>query len=521
MVQESQMRKWILLAALAMPCMAAAQTGFGSPQAAAPQKKIEIKDPNEANAFNNAMNANNDVSKAELLEKFVQQYPGSVVNINALEQLMAAYEKTNNVPKLIDSANRLLQADPNNLRALALVAYLQRQQAAASTKPDEIQKTLAEAARYAERGLQAEQSATKPDGVSDADFQSLKSSTSAIFNGVAGFAALQNKDYASAQTHLQASVDTNPTDLGDVYPLALAYLAGWPSPQVNTPPPTAVEGIWYLARASAIAAGADQKASILKYGHSLYTKYHGDDVAFPAWAPNSTYAANVYVVGGGKVGVGDSGGKSGKTVMPAFGSPADSAVAGPADTYIEKCTTPGKSGATPPAWCTTPHCVTQDGPLAWSNEGINTTWDAIAQQAAKKPKPPANFALKSRPTAGEEAAQMAEKSAKDMGFDEFEFIFTSGNQQAADKVWEQIKDKPIAFEAKVTEASATKLKLAASAEDGEKKPPVADVELTMVVPIPAKNIPKAGSTIDVSGTPVSKTDKPFMITMSKGALIKQ
>jgi hypothetical protein len=224
---------------------------------------------------------------------------------------------------------------------------------------------------------------------------------------------------------LQAAVDANPANLADVYPLAVAYLAGWPSPQVTTPPPTATSGIWYLVRAASIAPDANQKAGILKYGRSLYIKYHGGD----------------------------------------------------------------------------------DG------------WDALSQQAASSPKPPADFAIKPAPTPAEQAAKMAEKPAKDMTFDEFEFIFTSGNQAATDKVWEQIKDKPIAFEAKVQSASATKLTLSASAEDIDKNMP--DVELTMTAPIPAKNTPKVGGNTAVSGTPVSYTAKPFMMILTKGALVKQ
>ncbi|MGA3213790.1 MAG: hypothetical protein ABSD20_20985 [Terriglobales bacterium] len=511
------MRTWIVILVLAMSCSALAQ-GFGSAQAAAPAKKVEIKDPAEFTAYDNASKEPSDAAKAAAFEGFLTQYPNSVVKVSVLEQLMGAYEKTGNVPKLKETANRLLDVDQNSLRALALIAYLDRQ-TATSGKPEDMQKTLAEAVKYAERGLQAEQAATKPDGVSDADFQKLKTETSAIFNGVIGFAALQNKDFGSAQSHLQDAVNANPTNLADLYPLAIAYLAGWPSPQAATPPPTAAQGIWYLARAAAISPDATQKAGILKYGHSLYTKYHGDDLAYPAWAPNTNYTAGALVVGGGKVEGGNVAG--GKAVVPAFPGASSAAAPKENETYIEKCTTAGKSGATVPTWCGALHCSTQDGPVAWSNEGNNLTWDAITLQAAKGTKPSANFAIKSRPTPAEEAAKMAEKSVKEMGFDEFQFIFSNGSQEVVDKIWEQIKDKPIGFEAKVIDATATKLRLAASAEDIEKKPSsVADVEVTMVVPLTAKNKPAAGATVQLQGTPVSYTAKPFMITMTKGVLLK-
>ncbi|MGA3213731.1 MAG: hypothetical protein ABSD20_20690, partial [Terriglobales bacterium] len=344
------MRKLTLIFTLALAGAAMAQqpVGFGSTPAAAPQKRKEIKDPNEYNAYISATQERDEKMKAGLLEKFVQQYPNSVVKVDALEQLMAAAEKTNDVPMLMEAAHRVLESDANNLRALALLAYLKRQ-AVASAKPDEVKKTLAEAAEYAQRGLQAEQSAVKPDGVTDAEFQSLKTETSAIFNGVTGFAALQNKDYASAQQHLQEAVNANPNNLADLYPLAVAYLAGWPPAPAKqsttpsstgsparcsshdraalaaqaTPPASAVLGIWNLVRAASVSSDAGQKMSILGYGRFLFIKYHGDD------------------------------------------------------------------------------------------EG----WQALTELAAKHTAPPAGFTIRPRPTPAEQAAQMAEKPAKDMGFD--------------------------------------------------------------------------------------------------------
>jgi hypothetical protein len=84
-------------------------------------------------------------------------------------------------------------------------------------------------------------------------------------------------------------------------------------------------------------------------------------------------------------------------------------------------------------------------------------------------------------------------------------------------VWNDLKDKPIAFEATVINATPTKLFLAATADDIDKK--VADVTLTMVGTIPKTLIPKIGASTKVEGTPSSYTASPFMLTMSKGALL--
>ena len=82
-------------------------------------------------------------------------------------------------------------------------------------------------------------------------------------------AAYAAKDYAKAQQALRASVEVDPTNLRDVYPLALAYLAAGPTEKD-------VDGLFFIARASNLAQGAG-KAQIAKFGLSKYTKYHGSD----------------------------------------------------------------------------------------------------------------------------------------------------------------------------------------------------------------------------------------------------
>ena len=236
------------------------------PAASQPQQKKEIKDPAEYNAYVGAVQQTDPTAKVSGLEAFLAQYPNSVMKEDALELLMVAYQSANNQAKMIDTAQRILQVNPNNLRALALLSYIKRAQAEAG---QDAQKNLADGAQFADRGLQALQTAPKPDGTSDADFTKMKSQMSAIFNGTSGMAALQAKNYPVAQQRLRAAVDAEPNDLRNVYPLALADLTGTP--------PNTVEGLFFIARAANLAAGSSGQASIEGYGKSQYTKYHGSD----------------------------------------------------------------------------------------------------------------------------------------------------------------------------------------------------------------------------------------------------
>ena len=225
----------------------------------------EIKNPAEYNAYINAYQQQNPAQKAEAFEAFLQTYPSSVMKVQALELLMQAYGQAGNSQKAIDTATRLLQADPHNVRALALLAYSYR--AAASTGGPQMQDNLSKASQYGQQGLQALQTMTKPNGMSDADFTKLHNEMGAIFDGAIGFAALQAKDYATAQKSLQEAVSwESQPNIADLYPLATADLEAKPMNPA---------GFWFIVKAAGLAGGSSQQ--ILDYGKKKYIRYHGSE----------------------------------------------------------------------------------------------------------------------------------------------------------------------------------------------------------------------------------------------------
>jgi len=239
-------------------------------QPAQPQQKKEIKDQAEYNAYVGAIQQQDPAAKISGLEAFLTQYPNSVVKEDALEALMGAYQQTGNAAKMSDAANRLLQVNPNNVRALAVLAFYHRSLAQAG---QDAQNNLNLARQFGEKGLQALPNFPKPEGMKDPDFEKLKEQMSGIFSGAVGLAALQSKDYATATKDLKVAADLNPNDFSTVYPLALAYL--------QETPPDYLNGIWYGARAANIAPNPQMEQQIEKYVKSMYTKYHGSDEGWP------------------------------------------------------------------------------------------------------------------------------------------------------------------------------------------------------------------------------------------------
>ena len=235
-------------------------SGGGQSQAAP-----EIKDPAEYNAYVGAIQQQDPKAKLSALEAFLVQYPNSVMKTTALELLMNTYLQANDQAKVVETAKRLLTADSCNLRALALLTYLARQGVASGQNP---QQNLADLKLYSNKGLECVKTASKPAGLKDEEFDKLKKETTLIFNGGAGFEALQTKDCEHAQQYLNAAVEAGPDDLQNVYPLAMTYL--------TCNPTDTLKGIFFIARAANLATGPSQ-AQIQKYGLTVYKNYHGSD----------------------------------------------------------------------------------------------------------------------------------------------------------------------------------------------------------------------------------------------------
>src|SRR5260370_40680572 len=115
-----------------------------------------------------------------------------------------------------DTAKRILALDPNSSRALAIVAFIDR---ALATQGQAA--ALQEGCADAQKGLQALPTWQKPEGVTDADFEKLRSQMADIFNGTAGFCALQAKNYPAAHELLTKAFQIDPTNLQDVYQRAV------------------------------------------------------------------------------------------------------------------------------------------------------------------------------------------------------------------------------------------------------------------------------------------------------------
>jgi hypothetical protein len=219
-----------------------------------------IKDPAEYNAYITALNMTDPAQKGAAMEAFVAQYPNSVVKSDALEQAMGAYQQAGNQQKVEQLARQILQIEPNSVRALAIIVFLERNQikdAASGGK----------ARTDAEHCLQELPNWKPAEGISAADAEKMRNQMTNICAGTAAFGALQQQDYAATQKYDEMVLKADPNDLGANYQMSIALL------QSNPLNPL---GFWYGAKALAVAQNNQQAISQMSpFITSRYKKYHG------------------------------------------------------------------------------------------------------------------------------------------------------------------------------------------------------------------------------------------------------
>jgi tetratricopeptide (TPR) repeat protein len=246
-----------------------------------PASEKIIKDPAEYNAYVSALNITDPAAKATAMEAFVQQYPQSVLLTDALEQAIVAYQQAGNADKVRETAKRILLLIPNHVRAMAILTVIDR--AAATLGGPKSADFLRETCDYSQTGLQQLPSLQKPAGTTDDDFKKLHDQVADVFNGAAGFCALQAKNYAQAQDYLTKAIQIDPTNLQDVYQLSIADL------EMN---PTDINGLWYCAKSINLAQGHAQSAqAIATYCKAKYKRYHGGDDGWDAIVTGSANEA--------------------------------------------------------------------------------------------------------------------------------------------------------------------------------------------------------------------------------------
>jgi hypothetical protein len=240
---------------------------FSAPMLRAQDSTITIKDSAEYNTYQSCSTQSDLKAKSPCLESFLQAYPHSVVKSTALDMLIDAYQAANDPDKTLDAATRLLQVDPNNMKAIFISVFLKKAQCA---KTGDAQ-TCDDAAALARKGLLA----PKPAGTSDADWKKQTAGTYPVFHSaIALDDAVAKKDFKAAIAEYTAELmlymdDKIKSGPGLMDTLLLAKAYSQPDSK------DLVKSIWFYARAWDFAP-ASYKPTIEKSLEYYYRKHHGN-----------------------------------------------------------------------------------------------------------------------------------------------------------------------------------------------------------------------------------------------------
>ena len=198
------MKKLVLASVMAAAsiCLVSAPTlrAYGQDQGT-----ISIQNPAEFNAYQQAGTQTDPAARAAAEESFLQTYPQSVVKKSVLDDLIDTYGKTGDLDKAVGAATRLLQIDPNNMKALYISANIKPQ----PVPPAPMMPLVCDdAGAIGQKGLKA----TKPADTSDGDWQKMTAATYPIFHS-----AIALDDMASKQD-FKGAIAEYKTEL-NMYPL--------------------------------------------------------------------------------------------------------------------------------------------------------------------------------------------------------------------------------------------------------------------------------------------------------------
>lgn len=453
-------------------------SGQAAPGQAACPQNLTIKDAAEYNAYTNATSQSTPAAKASAIEAFLQQYPNSVAKNDLLQELMVAYQQSGNVEKTLDTAKRLLQADPNNLRGLLVDVYLEKQQANGN------QQMLDQAAADAQKGLNA----PKDPCMTQADYEKVKDTATPIFYSVIGADALAKKDYKAAidaytkelQSYKDPAQTTQVPGLLDTYYLGNAYVS-----EDSKNPDNLKNAVWFLTRAAQFAKPPYQQ-QIETAAEYWYKKYHcaQNDAACQSNPPQgfqqvqqlAAVPANVFPPAAYN-----------PTQAPPPPSPADLA-------HQAIATTQGCANVTPAP------------PPAPANGAAPATGTAPAAAPAAAPTPaPSEAATTSVPAA-------CSDNLKNMALSDKEFILANGALPDQQAIWSVMKGVTAEVPGTVISATPDSVQLAVSQDAQQSQK--ADFTINMKTPL--KEVPKAGDKVTYIATFDSYTQNPPMIILKDG-----
>ncbi len=258
------MKKFVL--AYVMALASSSLISAPAPKAQEPEQ-ITIKDPAEFYAYQKATTQSDPKAKAVAMESFLQTYPQSATQKVVLDLLVDTYQAERDSDGTFSAASRLLQLDPDNMKAIVYSVFIKKSQGA---KTGEAQ-TLDDAAALARKGL----ATAKPADVSFDEWKKITGGSYPIFHSAIALDDIASKkDIKAGISEYRTELMLYPPDatksgpgLWDTLQLAEAY--------TKPDGEDLVQAVWFYSRAWNFAPAPIQ-SQIEKKLWYYYRKVHGN-----------------------------------------------------------------------------------------------------------------------------------------------------------------------------------------------------------------------------------------------------
>ena len=143
-----------------------------------------------------AYKTKDNASRAGLFERFVAAFPDSPYTGNARDQIAIAYQQAQNTPKMLASAQAVLEADPNDVSMLLLLSDYW------SDNGQQLDKAGADA----QKAIDQLQQAKKPDNVTDEQWtQQVSLEKGIAYSALGEVNVVKGKNAAAVDAFKQAS----------------------------------------------------------------------------------------------------------------------------------------------------------------------------------------------------------------------------------------------------------------------------------------------------------------------------
>ena len=242
-----------------------------APTTSEPQKNW--KDRAEYDLYDAITKDNNATTKLEKLQQWEKQYPTTDYIKERRTLFLTTYAALNKPKEATDAAKQILADNPKDFTGLYYTMYFTQPLFAANPTQTDILDQGVKAANAILANIN-----TPPPNVTTEQWMKLRPDIELMAHVTIGFAAMQKKDWAAAETEFKKCLQMSPNNAQVDYWMG-TVIAGQEKPERQS------EALFYFARAAAYdgnpgALAPDFRKQAMAYIDRQYKRYHGSADGF-------------------------------------------------------------------------------------------------------------------------------------------------------------------------------------------------------------------------------------------------